>query len=277
MDNLYVSNDLSIEQGTFNASSQQIEFKGDWTNNSTFTSGSSTVTLNGSGHQNVLTGGSGSAFNTITITNASPNSVAFVDALYAASLNATTGVQKILFAANTTHTITNSLNIHGPTLASLQPGSQWNISIPGSHNISFVNVQDSNNTGGGPIFTIQTHTPSMCVWTGNSVDNGNNTNWFAPHPEDPPTPPEISSGSTPDVTPRENTSISMSDDLQSVVSVPEEGERLNKRYVTGKYKTVVIVFEGKVVVNPYDEQGVQTDKGMALTAGQTSESEGEIK
>jgi hypothetical protein len=282
VDNLYVSNDLSIEQGTFNASAQQIELKGDWTNDSTFTSGSSTVTLQGSGHQDIKTGGQNSAFNILTITNTGANSVAFVDTLYAASLNAGAGVQKILFAANTTHSISSSLSINGSgntpiTLASLQPGSQWSIAIPNSRNINFVNVQDSNNAGSGPIFTIQAHTPSQIIWFGNSVDNGNNTNWFAPHPADPPAPPVIPDGPKPDVTPKENTSISMSDDLQSVVSVPEEGERLNKRYVTGRYKTVVIVFEGKVVVNPYDEEGVQADKGVALTAGQQSESEGEIK
>ena len=278
VDDLYVSNDLSIEQGTFNANAQQIELNGDWTNDSTFTRGSSTVTLQGGGHQDIKTGGQNSAFNILTITNTGANSVAFVDALYAATLNAGSGVQKILFAANTTHTITSSLSIHGPTLASLQPGSQWSIAIPNNNNISHVSVQDSNNTGSGPIFKIDEHTPSTCTWQGSSIDDGNNTNWFAPHPEDPPAPPEISDGAKPDVTPKENTSIAMSDDSQSVVSVPEEGEGLlSKKYITGKYKTVVIVFEGKVVVNPYDEKGVQTDKGMALTAGQQSESEGEIK
>jgi hypothetical protein len=48
----------------------------------------------------------------------------------------------------------------------------------------------------------------------------------------------------------------------------EEGEKLKKRYPKGKYRTTVIVFEGRVVVAPYDEYGVKYDEATVLTGGQ---------
>jgi hypothetical protein len=49
------------------------------------------------------------------------------------------------------------------------------------------------------------------------------------------------------------------------------------RYVKGKYKTVVIVFEGKVIVSPYNDKGVDNSKGTFLTGGEKINTSGEIK
>jgi hypothetical protein len=278
---LDVTGDITLTGGTLSAGAHSITVTGNWINRGTFTCGSSTVTLNGSGHQDVLTGGSGSAFNILTITNTAANSVAFTDALYAATLNAGAGVQKILFAANTTHTISGSLNINGSnsliTLASLRPGSQWNIAIPGARSISFVSVQDSNNTGSGPVFTILSHTPSACIWTGNSVNNGNNTNWFAPHPPDPPNPPDIPVNPPEIEIPEVNPEVSIGDDLWSVVNIDYEAARLKRKYIKGRYITAVIVYEGRVVIWPYDEKGVREEGAEVLNAGQSTTQKGEIK
>ena len=68
------------------------------------------------------------------------------------------------------------------------------------------------------------------------------------------------------------------DDAQNMVSVPEESDKkLKKDYIIGKYRTVVIVFEGRVLVSPYDEEGVKEKEGVALTAGQKATHEEEVK
>jgi hypothetical protein len=57
-----------------------------------------------------------------------------------------------------------------------------------------------------------------------------------------------------------------------------EGESIYKKnYLLGEYRTVVIVFEGKVVISPYDEKGIKETESVALTAGEKSERTGEIK
>ena len=50
-----------------------------------------------------------------------------------------------------------------------------------------------------------------------------------------------------------------------------------KQYASGKYKTVVIVYEGKVAVGPYDEKGAKYDEGTLLTPGQKTTNVSEVK
>jgi hypothetical protein len=67
-------------------------------------------------------------------------------------------------------------------------------------------------------------------------------------------------------------------EASSTMSSYEEGDDiLKKKYTAGKYRTVVIVYEGKVVVNPYDEEGIKENEGVALTAGQKATHEEEVK
>jgi hypothetical protein len=47
----------------------------------------------------------------------------------------------------------------------------------------------------------------------------------------------------------------------------EEDKKYKSRYVQGKYRTVVIVFEGKVIAAPYSEKGVDEKRGVMVTAG----------
>jgi hypothetical protein len=49
----------------------------------------------------------------------------------------------------------------------------------------------------------------------------------------------------------------------------EEAEKkYRKHYAAGKYQTVIIVFEGKVVTTPYDEKGIKEKEAATLTRGQ---------
>jgi len=57
----------------------------------------------------------------------------------------------------------------------------------------------------------------------------------------------------------------------------EEGERkFKKHYARGKYKTVVILFEGKVVMTPYDTQGPKEEDTVILLPGQNAIQKGEV-
>ena len=57
----------------------------------------------------------------------------------------------------------------------------------------------------------------------------------------------------------------------------EERNKWKKHYRRGKYRTVVIVYEGKVVEAPYDENGPQYDESKTLTDGDRTWREGEVQ
>ena len=51
---------------------------------------------------------------------------------------------------------------------------------------------------------------------------------------------------------------------------------MEEKIQKGKYRTVVIVFEGKVVVSPYDDEGMKTEDEKVLTSGQKTRQEAEV-
>jgi hypothetical protein len=57
----------------------------------------------------------------------------------------------------------------------------------------------------------------------------------------------------------------------------EEGRKLMRVYLAGKYHTTVIVFEGQVVVAPYEETGPLYSAGQTLNPGQSITQQGTIK
>jgi len=57
----------------------------------------------------------------------------------------------------------------------------------------------------------------------------------------------------------------------------DENKKYKRWYRQGKYKTMVIVFEGKVVTVPYDEKGIKIDKIKTISAGQSVVHSGEVK
>ena len=56
-----------------------------------------------------------------------------------------------------------------------------------------------------------------------------------------------------------------------------EEELKKKKYKAGKYKTVVIVYEGVVVVSPYDEKGIKKAQAQRLSSGMRTTQKGEVK
>jgi hypothetical protein len=93
----------------------------------------------------------------------------------------------------------------------------------------------------------------------NSFNGGHNVNWF---------PAEII--------------IDIIDPTEDIMSNAksfwyEEGQLKKRLYKKGKYRTTVIVYEGRVLVTPYDEKGLRLDEQVILTDGQSTEQSGEVK
>ena len=170
--NLNISGNLNIATGnTLTANGKAITIAGNWTNNGTFKAGTSTVTLNGTGLQQVKTGGASSAFNTLTITNASTSGVTFIDALNTGTLNATGGVKKLSFATGTgiVHTITKKFNVAGTSsnllqLAPATAGKTWYLNAP-SCTVKYVSVSYCSEAS------------RKTITARYSTNGGHNTNW----------------------------------------------------------------------------------------------------
>ncbi len=86
--------------------------------------------------------------------------------------------KSIEFGAGDTQTISHTLTLTGTdgnliSLRSSSPGTYWNLASTGTHSVSFVDVADSNASGGDRI--MQT----------DSIDSGHNLNWdfYTPHAE----------------------------------------------------------------------------------------------
>lgn len=135
--------------GTLNTGTGLISLDGNWTSTGTFNGGSSGAV--------VFTGTADSIiFGPNTFTNFT-----------------TTQAGKVLsFEAGKKQTVVGTLTLTGSSgnlilLRSTVAGTQWSVDPQGTRNISFVDVKDSNNVN------------TTIIDPSNSVDNGNNTNWFS--------------------------------------------------------------------------------------------------
>ena len=89
-----------------------------------------------------------------------------------------------------------------------------------------------------------------------------------PKPPEPPVPPEPPEPPQPPE-PIEPTGF---DDMTDIVNVL----KYKKWYDPGKYRTSVIVYEGRVVAAPYTEDGPELEKGVSLTPGEETKIEGTV-
>ncbi|MCM8791143.1 MAG: autotransporter-associated beta strand repeat-containing protein, partial [Candidatus Omnitrophica bacterium] len=149
-----VNGTLTHSGGTINAPSGKLYVSGDWTRTGgTFNAGTGTVVFDGT--DQTISGST--TFN---------------------NLDKTVLVSRTLtFEAGSTQTITGTCTLKGAAgnlllLRSSTIGTQWKIDPAGGRNISYVDVQDSNNIN------------AIIINPPNSIDSGNNINWFSP-----PVPP----------------------------------------------------------------------------------------
>jgi len=123
----------------------------------------------------------------------------------------------------------------------------------------FLNLSCVNNVQGLPYQSLQIL---------NSITSGNSTAYML-----------ASSISSPDKA-QGNAAYISGVITMSVKLVGESDEltKYNKKYAVGKYRTVVTVYEGSIVLADYDdEKGPDYKKAKAVGGGQKVEIEGEIK
>jgi hypothetical protein len=136
--NITISGKLDVSTGT-------ISLSGNWSNNNTFTCGTSTVNFIGTG--------------TSTLSGSSTFYV----------LVSTTSGKTVNLSSATVTYVTNLLNLKNVTLRSTLQGATWYLTLSGTQDVSSVDVKDSNASGGNTIIAYD------------STDSGNNTNWdFGP-------------------------------------------------------------------------------------------------
>jgi hypothetical protein len=201
------------------------------------------------------------------------------------NFKSTTAGKALNFEANHTQTITGTFTLTGTlgnliTVRSTVSGTQWKGDPQGLRSVAYVDVKDSNNIN------------ALMIGPANSANQGNNINWF---PEPPPSP-EIDH-----VTVDNNPILIL---LQVFVPLAEAGTGSGvdvngwqqgfdagfnslswqegdwpyskNLYNPGKYRTVAVLMEGKIVFGPYDDQGLQEDKATVILPGQRKIMEGEV-
>jgi uncharacterized delta-60 repeat protein len=175
-DDLIVANDFTISSGAvIGPAGGTITVGGNWSNSDTFSHNDTTVIFDGTGAQEVTTGGSD--WNAVEIANVN-GSVAFADGFTCATFTDVTAGSTLSFATGETFVITSSggLTLTGAegnliTLMGYGDPGQWNMDPQGGGwDVSYVDVSDSANL----------HALSIAAF--DSTDSGNNTNWFEARP-----------------------------------------------------------------------------------------------
>ncbi|TSC72128.1 MAG: RTX toxins and related Ca2+-binding domain [Parcubacteria group bacterium Gr01-1014_38] len=111
---LDVNGTLTITAGTVNSNGQNVTLAGDWSNSGTYTSGSNTVTFDGSGAQTLTTGGTGTGqdFQNLTV-NKSAGTLSL--ATNALDVDGTLTVTAGTFSPGTLATTVGALTVGGGT------------------------------------------------------------------------------------------------------------------------------------------------------------------
>gem|GEM_PF-1293641 len=180
-----VGNAMTIDVGsTLTATAGNLLVGGNWTNNGTFVHGGGTVNFNGSVAQYVKTGAS--AWNKLTVSNASAWGVSFTDGFTTAYFTCTTPGASIFFKANSSSaddyvvTAAGGLNIAGSSGSYVKlkryggiAGDFWKLNPSGgTWSVNYVDVADSMNLASAPIIPAA------------YADSGNNINWFTADKDD---------------------------------------------------------------------------------------------
>ncbi len=263
-----------IDGTTFDAGvSSTVTVSGEWVNSGIFNHNNSTVVLNGDEH--LITGST-------TFYNLTKE-----------------GSGTITFEHGSTQTIEGKLTLRGEgpgarlILKSDLDGNVWNIDVKSnSYDLAYLDVRDSRSLGG--ILKVQNGLFTNCNdWTqaiteseiNQSIQEVDNEGSIVSAVQNDELEGPISIGRSDDKYITITTGAVVGEEEQYGFDwwkvlrfINNEEEKKYKRwYRQGKYKTTVIVFEGKVVSSPYDEDGVKESKRAVLMPGDKVEQEGEVR
>jgi uncharacterized membrane protein YjdF len=184
----FISSNLDVSTGTFNAESSRINVGGNWIGNAqsanTFVAGTSTVNFNGAAAQSVNP--YGTIFATLTSSNSHTSGVTFSSSFTAAQFLVNTSALNhattIYFAGMSTFTI-STFTVNGtatyPVVLKSTSSAQWMLNVTSSQSVSNVSVSSSNATPSAfTIFALGTSTGTNTTnwnfgtavtntWTGN--------------------------------------------------------------------------------------------------------------
>jgi len=203
------------------------------------------------------------------------------------------GSGTITFEHGSTQAIEGKLTLRGEEpgdrliLKSDLDGNVWNIDVESnSYDLAYLDVRDSNNLGG--VFysehSIFTHTIGWLlpvaeaeVIQSTQSTAGADEALNAAAGEDFEN--NASSDAGENIAIKDNPVSTKKEDNCSYnfLSYVEGEKKYKKHYLKGEYRTTVIVFEGRVVVVPYDERGIKIDKIKTISAGQSVVHSGEVK
>ncbi len=139
--------------------------------NGTITAGNSTLDLSGTADQSLTS--AGQTLYNLTVSNPSALSTFIVGDTAATTFTAITPSSRLVFTAGATYTFTN-ININGQVvgtrivLVGSTPGNAWNLIVSGSQSVSYVDVSDSDASGGNQIDASD----------GTNLNSGGNPNWL---------------------------------------------------------------------------------------------------
>lgn len=128
---LDVNNNLTVTAGTLNSAGQNITLAGNWSNSGTFTSGSNTVTFDGSSAQTLTSGGTGTGqdFNNLTV-NKGGGTLSL--ATNAVDIDGTLTVTAGTFSPGSLATTAGALTVNGGTFT----GSSGTVDMNGAVTLS---------------------------------------------------------------------------------------------------------------------------------------------
>ncbi len=167
---LRIPDDGVNNAGSLTAHYGTVTLGGDWLNAGYFSSTSGVVEFTSASRaQSVTTGGTSSAFSTVTVKNTHASGVTFADALYCGTLTASSGVKRLSFGTSGVHTVSSRFDVNGSqgsriTLAPAATATAWYLDAP-SGTVYYLDAGYSNEASGKTLTAYH------------SVDAGGNANW----------------------------------------------------------------------------------------------------
>jgi hypothetical protein len=235
----------------------------------TLGTGLPSIFFDGSTHQDATL--NSNTFALIEVTNASSGTVDFLDEFTTEDFTDVTAGSHLIFNAGDTYTITGTLTLRYANLNSSDGATRFAFDVTGgdqhTYNITVANSEALTHD----IYTLDSIGEEL-IYNNDNFDPSPHWIFIYSNPYVPPEqPPELPPDPIiePPIDPGDP-GEPMIDEDGNIVNTGAYGDEEAKRYNTpkGVIRTIVIVYEGRVVVTPYDKSGLRYDETVTLTGGQ---------